>query len=76
MLRWDSFHAGTRAKAATPPSEVVVLTPANFDSVVLDDTKDVLVEFYAPWCVHWKLLLLKLICDLLFPMEVPKTLVF
>jgi protein disulfide-isomerase A6 len=27
----------------------VVLTPETFDSVVLDETKDVLVEFYAPW---------------------------
>jgi hypothetical protein len=27
----------------------VVLTPANFDKIVKDTTKDVLVEFYAPW---------------------------
>jgi thioredoxin-like negative regulator of GroEL len=31
------------------PSEVVVLTPTNFDKVVLDTSKVVLVEFYAPW---------------------------
>ena len=36
-------------KIATVPSNVVVLTPENFNEVVLDETKDVLVEFYAPW---------------------------
>jgi len=36
-------------KIATAPSHVVVLTPETFNEVVLDETKDVLVEFYAPW---------------------------
>lgn len=40
---------GTSVKIATPPSNVVVLTPENFDEIVLDKTKYVLVEFYAPW---------------------------
>ena len=35
-------------KIAATPSNVVVLTPDNFE-LVLDETKDVLVEFYAPW---------------------------
>ncbi|KAG5088604.1 hypothetical protein JHK86_001216 [Glycine max] len=35
-------------KIATAPSNVVVLTSENFNEVVLDETKDVLVEFYAP----------------------------
>lgn len=34
--------------------DVVTLTKHNFDSVVLDSSKDVLVEFYAPWCGHCK----------------------
>lgn len=48
-VHWRVLLAGTNVKLATPPSEVVVLTPSNFDQVVLDSTKDVLVEFYAPW---------------------------
>ena len=36
-------------KIAAIPSNVVVLTSDNFGEVVLDETKDVLVEFYAPW---------------------------
>lgn len=36
-------------KIAAVPSNVVVLTAESFDEVVLDEKKDVLVEFYAPW---------------------------
>jgi hypothetical protein len=42
---------GTNVKIVAIPSSVVVLTPETFDSIVLDETKDVLVEFYAPWLV-------------------------
>uniref|UniRef100_A0A915PKR5 Protein disulfide-isomerase n=1 Tax=Setaria digitata TaxID=48799 RepID=A0A915PKR5_9BILA len=33
---------------------VKIVTALNFAQVVFDETKDVLVEFYAPWCGHCK----------------------
>ena len=42
--------------ASASYANVVVLTNASFDSVVLDQTKDVLVKFYAPWCGHCRTL--------------------
>jgi thioredoxin-like negative regulator of GroEL len=51
-MRMTKYSAGTRGKVTAAPSEVVVLTPANFDKIVLDTSKDVLVEFYAPWYVQ------------------------
>jgi hypothetical protein len=35
----DHYVTGTRGKVTAAPSEVVVLTPTNFDKVVLDTSK-------------------------------------
>jgi protein disulfide-isomerase A6 len=43
------LFTGSNVKIAAVASSVVVLTADNFNDIVLDENKDVLVEFYAPW---------------------------
>ncbi|XP_058077566.1 protein disulfide-isomerase like 2-1 [Magnolia sinica] len=54
LTEYVNTEGGTNIKLAVIPSNVVILTAENFDAVVLDESKDVLVEFYAPWCGHCK----------------------
>eukprot|EP00286_Rhodomonas_abbreviata_P005498 CAMPEP_0181335818 /NCGR_PEP_ID=MMETSP1101-20121128/27051_1 /TAXON_ID=46948 /ORGANISM="Rhodomonas abbreviata, Strain Caron Lab Isolate" /LENGTH=481 /DNA_ID=CAMNT_0023445997 /DNA_START=60 /DNA_END=1505 /DNA_ORIENTATION=+ len=41
-------------EAEDTAGDVVVLKGTSFSELVLDNTKDVLVKFYAPWCGHCK----------------------
>lgn len=35
-------------------SEVVAITPSNYNELITQTNKDTLIEFYAPWCGHCK----------------------
>jgi len=55
---WENGKLGATFKSEEIPEkqegDVVVVVGKSFNQVVLDDSKDVLVEFYAPWCGHCK----------------------
>jgi protein disulfide-isomerase A1 len=47
-------HLKSEEEPASQDEPVYVLVGKAFDKIVMDTTKDVLVEFYAPWCGHCK----------------------
>lgn len=49
FVKFINKKAGTNGRLKVAPSNVVVLDESNFDSIVKDANKHVLVEFYAPW---------------------------
>jgi len=54
LVEWINSHSGAKGRVKKAASAVVDLTDSNFNKIVMDTSKDVLVEFYAPWCGHCK----------------------
>jgi protein disulfide-isomerase A1 len=55
---WENGSLGAHFKSEEIPKtqegDVIVVVGKSFNDIVMDDSKDVLVEFYAPWCGHCK----------------------
>jgi len=55
---WESGKLRAHFKSEEIPEkqegDVIVVVGKSFNDIVMDDSKDVLVEFYAPWCGHCK----------------------
>ena len=56
MEQHDEVIEGGARKVEFDESHVIKLTSSNFDDIVNNPNKDVLIDFYAPWCGHCKFL--------------------
>ena len=54
IVDYLNTKTGNTVRVVKPAEAVISVEERNFDAVVLDSSKDALVEFYAPWCGHCK----------------------
>ena len=54
IVEYLNTKTGNSVRVVKAAEAVIAVDERDFDSVVLDSSKDVLVEFYAPWCGHCK----------------------